>query len=135
MPFIHFLWLGPVELGIVLYFLSVQIGIIPALAGVGVLLLFIPLQGLFARRFGSLRKRAVRFRDDRVRAISDLLMGMQVVKLNAWERPFEKMISDVRVDELSMLRKASYLKGINEAFFFGSPVCRSAFDSYFARDI
>lgn len=44
--FIHYLWIGPLETIIVTYFLYVQVGF-AAFIGVALLLMCIPLQGLF----------------------------------------------------------------------------------------
>ena len=47
--------------------------------GYAVLLFFlIPVQGVFARQFGKIRKWTVGVRDGRVRILSDVIMGMQV---------------------------------------------------------
>ncbi|KAI8611779.1 P-loop containing nucleoside triphosphate hydrolase protein [Chytriomyces sp. MP71] len=118
-PFAHFFWLGPLEVVLMTYFMWTQIGN-ASFAGVGALLLMIPLQGWFARMFARLRKRTVALRDDRIKSISDSLAGMLVVKLYAWEQAFEKTINEVRDNEMGYIRKASYLRALNEAFFFAS---------------
>ncbi|KAI9335963.1 P-loop containing nucleoside triphosphate hydrolase protein [Obelidium mucronatum] len=118
-PFGHFIWLGPLEVILMTYFMYAQIGY-AAFAAVGALLGLIPLQGWFARMFARLRKKTVGLRDDRIKSISDSLAGMLVVKLYAWESAFEKTINQVRDQELSNIRKASYLRALNEAFFFAS---------------
>lgn len=83
-PFAYFLLLGPIESIIVGVILIVNIGVGPALAGLATLYLIIPIQAFFANRFSLYRKETVRIRDDRIRSTSDVLFGMNVVKLYAW---------------------------------------------------
>ncbi|KAJ3127452.1 Multidrug resistance-associated protein 4 [Nowakowskiella sp. JEL0407] len=126
-PFLHFIWLGPLEVLIVWYFMYQQIGL-ASIAAVASILMLIPIQGMIAKRFQTLRKEAVGHRDERIRTISDSLAGIIVVKLYAWEEPFIDRIQERRNDELNTLRKANYLRSFNESFFFAS----SAFISLFA---
>ena len=125
-PFIHFLWLGPVEVILSTYFIWLQISW-AAFAAVGALLLLIPIQGWFAGKFGKIRKETVMHRDDRVRSISDLFSGINVVKLYAWEKPFTESINKVRDEELHYIRQAAKIRAINEAFWFSSSALVSAF--------
>jgi hypothetical protein len=60
------------------------------------------------------------FRDDRVRSISDLLSGITIVKLYAWETPFNKSINEVRDSELKHIGRAAKIRATNEAFWFAS---------------
>ena len=54
-----------------------QVGV-SALFGFAVFFCMIPLQTVFARRFGTLRKQMVALRDERIRKLSDMLQGIQV---------------------------------------------------------
>ncbi|KAJ3259888.1 hypothetical protein HDU77_001608 [Chytriomyces hyalinus] len=130
-PFAHFIWLGPLEVVLMTYFMYTQIGY-ASFAGVAGLLLMIPLQGWFARLFARLRKNTVGLRDERIKCISDSLAGMLVVKLYAWEKAFEDSINSIRDQEMRNIRKASYLRALNEAFFFvsGSLIEIFAFVTY-----
>ncbi|KAJ3417651.1 Multidrug resistance-associated protein 4 [Chytridiales sp. JEL 0842] len=118
-PFAHFVWLGPLEVLLITYFMYVEIGW-AALAAVAALLGLIPLQGGFAREFGKLRKGTVQYRDERIKALSDSLVGVVVVKLYAWEEMFVERINGLRDQEMFVIRKASVLRALNEAFYFAS---------------
>ncbi|KAJ3103612.1 Multidrug resistance-associated protein 4 [Phlyctochytrium bullatum] len=120
-PFSHFFWLGPLEVLLITYFMWLEISW-AAFAAVLALLALIPIQGSFARQFGRLRKSTVGYRDERIKSISDCLAGIMVVKLYAWEAPFRESIDDLRNKELGVVRKASRLRAMNEAFYFASPV-------------
>ncbi|KAI9095088.1 P-loop containing nucleoside triphosphate hydrolase protein [Phlyctochytrium arcticum] len=124
--FAHYAWLGPVQLMVVLYLLYIQISW-GAFAAVGSLLLVIPMQAAFATQFSNLRKKSVRFRDDRIKSVSDMLAGIMVVKLYAWEIPFTGKINELREQELGYIKSASVLRAINEALYFASSAVTSLF--------
>jgi ATP-binding cassette subfamily C (CFTR/MRP) protein 4 len=118
-PFAHFCWIVPIQLCLTMYLVYLEIGYMFVAPLIGLLLL-IPLQGAFAKRFGSLRKIVVQFRDERIKSISDMLSGVLIVKLYAWEAPFLEKIKSWRNSETAIIWKANILKAINESIFFSS---------------
>ncbi|KAH9269588.1 hypothetical protein BASA83_008409 [Batrachochytrium salamandrivorans] len=124
--FIHFGWIGPVQTILVLYFIYREIGW-AAFAAIGALILLIPIQGEFARQFAKLRRITVALRDERIKNISDMLAGIMIVKLYAWEPPFTAKINKIRDDEVKQVKKASILRALNEAVFFASPIILELF--------
>ncbi|KAJ3021115.1 Multidrug resistance-associated protein 4 [Thoreauomyces humboldtii] len=131
-PFAWYAVLAPVEMAMALYFMWLQIGW-AAFVALGTLLLVLPMQGAFAAKFAALRKAVVVFRDDRIKSISDMLAGIMVVKLYAWEIPFISKISELRERELGYVKTAAILRAINEALYFCSSGITSlaGFGSYF----
>ena len=101
------------------YFIYLQISW-AALAAVSALVLFIPLQGVFAKSFGKIRRFASNFRDERIKTLSDMFTGILVIKLYGWERPFMKKILELRSLELDFIKRANYIKAFNDAIFFSS---------------
>jgi ATP-binding cassette subfamily C (CFTR/MRP) protein 4 len=79
-PFAHYLWVAPIQLVLTLYFVYLEIGWLFCVPMV-LLLLLIPLQTVFARLFMGYRSIAVRYRDDRIKSLSDLIKGIMVVKV------------------------------------------------------
>ncbi|RKP21464.1 P-loop containing nucleoside triphosphate hydrolase protein [Rozella allomycis CSF55] len=120
--FAHFLYVGPIEVLISYGFLVYWIGWLASSAGLIVIFLMLPLQWGFAKRFSKLREKMVTARDDRVRILSDLFHGIMIVKYYSWEEPFLKYINEIRNKETRYLFKASWMKAMNEALFFASPV-------------
>lgn len=117
-PFAYFLILGPLESLIIGAILIVSIGVGPALAGLATLYSIIPLQAFFARKFSQYRKETVKIRDDRIRSTSDVLFGMNVVKLYAWEQPFEARLNEMRDQEVVYIKKANRFRAINDASYY-----------------
>ena len=118
-PFAHYIWVGPVHLFLVMYFVYNNLGA-AGFASIGVLMAFIPMQAWFASIFRGLRVLTSKWRDERIKSGSDMLAGVMVVKLYAWEKPFIQKIGGLRDVELKYIRKASVLRATNEALYFAS---------------
>lgn len=103
-----------------------------AFPAITTLFLFIPLQGVFAKMFGKIRRSASKLRDERIKMLSDMFSGFLVIKLYGWEKPFIKRIQELRSLELNFIKKANHLKASNDAIFFSSSIiiCLVAFVTY-----
>lgn len=44
--------------------------------------------------------------------MDEIISGVQVIKMYAWEKPFAKLIAHARSTELNELRKVSYIRGV-----------------------
>ncbi|XP_019910634.2 multidrug resistance-associated protein 4-like isoform X2 [Esox lucius] len=115
--FLHFLWVGPLQAAAVLMLLWYEIG--PScLAGMAVLVFLMPVQTLFGRFFSSLRGETAALTDNRIRIMNDVVSGIRIIKMYAWEKPFAALVDEVRRKEISKIMKSSYLRGLNMASFF-----------------
>jgi ATP-binding cassette subfamily C (CFTR/MRP) protein 1 len=65
----------------------------------------IPLTGRVSMYLKTLQKALSGVRDERIKLTNEVLSGMKVIKLQAWEREFENRIKDVRERELDIFRK------------------------------
>ncbi|XP_074155461.1 LOW QUALITY PROTEIN: ATP-binding cassette sub-family C member 4 [Sminthopsis crassicaudata] len=115
--FLHFLWAGPIQAIAVTALLWLEIGV-SCLAGMVVLLILLPLQSCFGRLFSSLRSQTAAFTDVRIRTMNEVIMGIRIIKMYAWEKPFAELITHLRRKEISKILKSSYLRGMNLASFF-----------------
>ncbi|KAJ8979913.1 hypothetical protein NQ317_005349, partial [Molorchus minor] len=110
-PFLHYLWILPFQTVLVTYFIWQQVGI-ACLSGVVAMTIFtLPLQGYLGSLTGDLRLKVANKTDNRVKLMNEIISGIQVIKMYAWEKPFEKIIDCVRNSELKNLRTSSYLRG------------------------
>ncbi|KAK6485739.1 multidrug resistance-associated protein 4-like isoform X1 [Huso huso] len=115
--FLHFLWIGPLQAVAVTALLWQEIG--PScLAGMAILVFLMPLQTFFGRLFSKLRSKTAAFTDTRIRTMNEVVSGMRIIKMYAWEKPFAKLVTEIRRKEISKVKKSSYLRGMNMASFF-----------------
>lgn len=54
--------------------------------------------------------------DERVRLMDEIISGVQVIKMYAWEKPFCAMVELARKLELRVVTKSSYIRGIYMTF-------------------
>lgn len=98
------LWSAPFQLVLCMLSLYQLVGI-SMLAGVGVMILMIPINGLIARIMKNLQKRQMKNKDARTRLITEILNNMKTIKLFAWSQAFMNKLNFVRNDqELKTLR-------------------------------
>jgi hypothetical protein len=106
--YLHILWSGPFQIFLAVYFLYQTLGT-AVFGGVGVMILMIPVNAYLAGKSRSLNKLQMQNKDGRTKIMDELLSGIKVIKLYAWERSFLKKISNIREAELSTLKRIGYL--------------------------
>ncbi|XP_037046173.1 probable multidrug resistance-associated protein lethal(2)03659 [Bradysia coprophila] len=118
----HYLWVGPLQTILVTWLMYREIGI-SALSGVVILLIFLPLQLYLAKRTSVLRFETASRTDKRVQLMNEIIQGIQVIKMYAWEKPFNKLVSKSRINETKLIRIYSWIRGILLSFIiFAAPV-------------
>lgn len=65
----------------------------------------IPLTGKVSMYLKGLQKSLSSVRDERIKLTNEVLAGMKVIKLQAWEKEFQNRIRDVRERELEIFKK------------------------------
>uniref|UniRef100_A0A8C7QTM5 Multidrug resistance-associated protein 4 n=1 Tax=Oncorhynchus mykiss TaxID=8022 RepID=A0A8C7QTM5_ONCMY len=116
---LHYLWIAPLQAVVVISLLWYEIG--PScLAGVAVLLFLMPLQTMFGKLFGSLRSKTAVLTDSRIRTMNEVVSGIRIIKMYAWEKPFSALVNEVRREEISKIMSSSYLRGLNMVSFFAA---------------
>jgi len=66
------------------------------LIGLATLLAFIPLNSVVGRSFFAIRTRVAVLSDNRIKIMSEIIKGMRVLKMYAWEKHFSLLISAAR---------------------------------------
>ncbi|KNE58349.1 hypothetical protein AMAG_03933 [Allomyces macrogynus ATCC 38327] len=111
MPWVHTMWTSTLQIIIAMVLMVNYIGW-AALAGIGLLVLFVPMQSRAMRAISAFRRKSQRITDRRVKLVNELLQGMKVVKLLAWERPFLAKIEEERHHELALVTRVLVLKSV-----------------------
>lgn len=115
--FLHYIWIMPIQGGAIAYLIWRQVNI-AAFAGVFLITIqTIPLQGYLGKWASKLRSKIAPRTDERVRLMSEIINGIQVIKMYTWEKPFQQLVSLSRKYEIDVLTIASYLRGFNRATF------------------
>ncbi|CAG8043220.1 unnamed protein product [Penicillium salamii] len=82
-------------------------------AGVGVMILMIPLNGVIARAMKKLQIVQMKNKDSRTRLMTEILNNIKSIKLYAWNTAFMNKLSHIRNDlELNTLRKIGATQSI-----------------------
>nr|XP_046485764.1 ATP-binding cassette subfamily C member 4-like isoform X3 [Neodiprion pinetum] len=110
--YFHFVWISPFQVVLIGYVMWQIVGPTSLVGIVVMMLQTIPLQGYLSTVSRKLRSKIAAKTDYRVQLMSELISGIQVVKMYAWEKPFELIVSKVRAVEMKLVRYTSYLRGI-----------------------
>ncbi|PAA59379.1 hypothetical protein BOX15_Mlig000262g4 [Macrostomum lignano] len=116
MSYINILWSGPLQIVICLVLLYQELG--PSIfAGVAVLIILIPFNGVLAKYMKQFQVEQMELKDTRIKMISEILAGIRVIKLYAWELAFAQQVSATRKKEIAVMRRSAFLNaGISFAW-------------------
>lgn len=84
---------------------------------IGLLLKTVPVQTRLSHYTSKLRMKVARRTDYRVGIMNEIINGIQVIKMYAWEIPFQKVVAEARRLEIQQIRYASYIRGVNLSSF------------------
>lgn len=128
MGMFHTVWSGPIQLliGSALLFSILGWSFV---AGIVVMALAIPLALAISRRGQRINKSIQKIRDGRLKMTTEMLNGIKVIKMYAWESPFIDKIETERQKELSTSFKYKMNIVLNRSVFSTVPVavCVSSF--------
>nr|XP_057929330.1 ATP-binding cassette sub-family C member 10 isoform X2 [Doryrhamphus excisus] len=79
------------------------------LGGLGVTLLLVPFNKFLASRILSNNQDMLRYKDSRVKLMTEILFGIRVIKFYSWEAHFTQKVSECRQGELTHLKAIKYL--------------------------
>uniref|UniRef100_A0ACD5ZXC7 Uncharacterized protein n=1 Tax=Avena sativa TaxID=4498 RepID=A0ACD5ZXC7_AVESA len=121
----HRIWTTGLQLGIALTVLYNAVG--PAtIASVLVIGLTVLLNAPLARKQQDFHKKLMKAQDRRLKAMSESLVNMKVLKLYAWEAHFKSVIEQLRELELKWLSAFQLGKAYTSVVFWASPALVSA---------
>ncbi|KAL4118719.1 hypothetical protein PRIC2_011044 [Phytophthora ramorum] len=129
--FINSVWFSIFQIVVACYLLWKQIG--PAtFAGVAVIILMLPLTAGISKLMRRLQLKLMKVKDERIKICNEVLAGMKVIKLQAWEHSFTKRVLEFRCEELSKLRTYIYARSGSMTLFSAIPslVTVSSFYTY-----
>lgn len=106
--YLNMIWSAPLQISLAIYFLWQILG--PSvLAGLAVMIILIPVNGVIANKAKNLQIKQMKNKDERVKLMNEVLNGIKVLKLYAWEPSFEQQVLKIRGKEVHVLKQAAYL--------------------------
>ncbi|XP_023364920.1 canalicular multispecific organic anion transporter 2-like [Otolemur garnettii] len=111
-PYINLVWSAPLQISLAIYFLWQNLGH-STLAGVAVMILMIAFGTAMAMKMRAFEEQRMKLKDSRIKLMNEILGGIKVLKLFAWEPSFLEKVEGIRQGELQLLRKAAYLLAVS----------------------
>jgi ABC-type multidrug transport system fused ATPase/permease subunit len=118
---LHSLWLMPMQIAVALALLYAHLG--PAVLTAVAAIVVVTVVVAFANKLNiGYQTKFLGKRDERMKAITDLLNYIRVIKLQAWEEKFGDKIRELREEELGWLAKSMYFMCANTIVLWSGPL-------------
>ncbi|KAK7258814.1 hypothetical protein RIF29_24401 [Crotalaria pallida] len=116
----HDPWMAVLEVGLALLILYRNVGI-ASLAAFGATVIVMLLNLPVASLQENFQHKLMEFKDERMKATSEILKNMRILKLQAWEMKFLSKITHIRMNEEIWLKKFLVGTAIVGFLFFNAP--------------
>ena len=117
---LNLLWSSPVTIILSIYSLWGILG--PScLAGLLVMVLLVPANAALGSKMKAFQRQNMAFKDERLKTMNEVLDGIKVLKLYAWEPSFQGQVENIRNTEVNNLKKLSYLQALQTFLFNAAP--------------
>jgi ATP-binding cassette subfamily C (CFTR/MRP) protein 4 len=108
-----FLWIAPVQAVIMIYFLYSSIGV-SGFLGFALIAVSFPIQAFQGKKMGVQQRLGSLASDKRIKVMTELITGLRVMKMFAWEQNHAKIVEMHREGELFHLNKRNWIRaGMN----------------------
>ena len=114
------IWSSPFKIILSQYFLWQYLGP-SSLVGLALMIITIPFDSIIARKLKELKISNMKHKDERIKITNELLDGIKIIKLSAWEPSFAKKVIDIRKKELHTIRLMAYLQALLTFIFSATP--------------
>ncbi|XP_014214767.1 probable multidrug resistance-associated protein lethal(2)03659 [Copidosoma floridanum] len=99
----HYLWISPIQTAIIAYLLYKEVDMAASL-GLFALLLFVPILLVYGKLVSYFITKLVCKTDERLKLTYEIIKGIKVIKMYAWEKPFALLINRSRKKEVKVVR-------------------------------
>ncbi|XP_073363857.1 ABC transporter C family member 4-like [Aegilops tauschii subsp. strangulata] len=130
---LHDLWLMPLQIAVALLLLYAYLG--PAVLMTLVVIAAVAVVTVFANKLNmAYQFKFVEVRDSRVKALTEMLNHMRVIKLQAWKHTFGDKVREFRRAEVGWLKKMIFFECGSTVVYSSGPVAMAAlvFGTYLA---
>lgn len=108
LPYLNMLWSAPFQIGLCCFFIYQELGE-AMFAGLALLIVTIPLNGIAASFTRKYQMGQMKLKDERVKVMNEILGGIKVLKLYGWEKSFIEQVLGIRGKEVVVLRKIAWV--------------------------
>lgn len=105
----HYMWSGPSIILVTLWILYRILGWF-ALIGLGLLIVFIPIQNKIFAKMSKYRALATKYSDERIKKMQEAIYGIRVIKFYCWEESILDTLVAIRHLELKAVTKIIFVK-------------------------
>lgn len=114
-------WSAPLQIIVSIVLLYQQVG--PSVfAGLGFMLLLIPVNAVLIKRLSAYQKLMMVNKDKRQKIMTEILSGIRIIKFFVWESSYEQATNQIRQVEVDTLRQSSYLRATTMFSWMVTPV-------------
>ncbi|XP_015437285.1 PREDICTED: multidrug resistance-associated protein 4-like [Dufourea novaeangliae] len=110
--YVNFIWLTPFQILVSCLIIYMKVRVTTFVTLGTLLLLTIPTHAICVTLSTNFRQASATLTDKRVQLMHELVTGIQVIKMYAWEKPFSSIINAVRAKEMKVIRNTSFVKAI-----------------------
>ncbi|BFZ17596.1 hypothetical protein BsWGS_20635 [Bradybaena similaris] len=111
----------PIQMSIAFYMLYNEVGI-AFVAGMVVLLLLVPANAGLSTLTKRVQTKQIILKDQRLKLMNEILNGVKVLKLYAWEPSFQAKLTQIRQAEIVQLKKSAIYQSVSTLCWLLSPV-------------
>jgi ABC-type multidrug transport system fused ATPase/permease subunit len=120
--YLHFLWAStPVQV-IMAVTLLYQILGYSSIAGIGMMIILLPINLWVAKQFTKIQKLVSAATDARIHSTNEVLTNIRIIKFFAWEQRFIGIVNEKRYSELKHLRRRYILWAVAATIWSGTPI-------------
>ncbi|KAG8182122.1 hypothetical protein JTE90_002616 [Oedothorax gibbosus] len=114
------LFTAPIKIVIIISILWKYLGI-STLAGIGVMLLLIPVTYYISRAAENYTDKQMEMKDVRLKHMNEVLNGIKILKLYAWEIPFQRKVTEARRKEIKWIQRSLFCYVVTTFIYFCTP--------------
>ncbi|EFN77618.1 ATP-binding cassette transporter sub-family C member 9 [Harpegnathos saltator] len=103
----HYVWAIPLKITAIIFLLYLKLGVSAIFGAICCILIVTPMQLILGKRMSANFRRITEESDARLRLVNEILQGIRLIKLRAWENIFEERVCKAREKELKLLNKNS----------------------------
>lgn len=93
-----------------------------SIAGIGVMILLMPINYYISSKFSTIQKKIMATTDKRIHTTNEVLQNIRIIKFFAWEERFGHIVNESRAAELKQLRRRYLLWAFAATSWYGSPM-------------